>query len=105
MHQSLSTRLRYAATVIVAFAVLAWWGIPALFDALVPIVGTPWPASLPPLEATMAVALMVSAALAAPGVYRGLLADDARNREMFLRSITITGRLPVPMDQIDGGGR
>jgi hypothetical protein len=37
---------------------------------------------------------MIAVALSGPGVYRSMLAHEAKYREMFLRSITITGQLP-----------
>lgn len=92
--EKLFTQLRHAVTVIVAFAVLAWFGCPALFNALEPIANVLLSAGGSSLHAMLTGIVMASAALSALGVYRRLMAQDARDREMLLRSLTITGQLP-----------
>lgn len=94
MNRTTFTQLLHAATVIMAFAALVWCGGPAFFDALAPLANVPWPASFPSLHAMVAGAVMVSLALSAPRVYRALLIREATDRELFLRSLTITGQLP-----------
>lgn len=90
----LSAQFRHAVTVIVAFASLARFGCPALFDALAPVAVVSWQVDVTSLHALVSGFVVASVALCAPGVYRGLVAKDARDREMFLRSLSIAGQLP-----------
>jgi hypothetical protein len=88
------SEVRIALTVIVAFAALTWVGCPLLYDTLAVLAEVPWPIGLPSLHGTACTAGLAVAAMSAPGVYQRLLAREARDREMFLRSLTITGELP-----------
>lgn len=83
-----------AFTVIVMFAFMAFIGSPELFDALAGLKVVPWPANMPSLHAIACVAVMLSFAWHSIGVYRAILAHGKRDREMFYRSLTITGKLP-----------
>ncbi len=94
MDRDVYSKLLDALTVVVGISALAWVGCAPLAEALAPLDAVPLPAGIPSLHAIAYAATMAALALSGPGVYRGMLAHAAKQREMFLRSLTITGRLP-----------
>ena len=88
-------QLHTAVTVIAAYTALGWFGCPALYEALALLADVPGLEEIIPTLHPMLSGLVVAAlAWSAPGVYRAMLALDAKDREMLNRSLTITGRLP-----------
>ncbi len=88
-------QLHTAVTVVAAYTALGWFGCPALYEALALLADVPGLEEIIPTLHPMLSGLVVAAlAWSAPGVYRAMLAQDAKDREMLNRSLTITGRLP-----------
>jgi hypothetical protein len=88
-------QLHTAVTVIVAYTVLGWFGCPALYDVLALLANVPGLESIiPALHPVLSGLVIAAVAGTAPGVYRAMLANDAKDRQMLTRSLTITGRLP-----------
>ena len=90
-----NSKLYNAVTVVAAYTVMGWIGCPLLFDAIAQVANVPGlEGIIPTLHPVLSGLVIASVAWTAPGVYRARLAQDSKEREMLMRSLTITGRLP-----------
>jgi hypothetical protein len=90
-----NSKLHNAVTVVAAYTVLGWFGCPELYDALAQLANVPGlEGIIPTLHPMLSGLVITTVALTAPGVYRAMLVQEAKDREMLKRSLTITGRLP-----------
>ncbi|CAG0955286.1 hypothetical protein RHDC4_00347 [Rhodocyclaceae bacterium] len=90
MDRKLYSELLNALTTVVGVAALAWVGCSPLADALAPLDAVPMPAGIPSLHVIVYATVMIAAALSGSGVYRGMREREAKDWEMYLRSLTTT---------------